>query len=94
MRTPSPMVTPGPKTMLGSIIVSRPILNEGKVTRLSVPVLFYANDPAIRFSAQTGDILTANYRSPVIAQGQNTRVDGTTTGTGLTSLDPPDQPTR
>ncbi|MDB5925599.1 MAG: hypothetical protein JWN13_4535 [Betaproteobacteria bacterium] len=75
-------------------IVSRPILNEGKVTRLSVPVLFYANDPAIRFSAQTGDILTANYRSPVIAQGQNTRMDGTTTGTGLTSLDPPDQPTR
>jgi murein DD-endopeptidase MepM/ murein hydrolase activator NlpD len=75
-------------------IVSRPILNDGKVTRLSVPVLFYANDPAIRFSAQTGDVLTANYRSPTLAQGQNARMDGSSTGTGRTSLDPPDQPTR
>ncbi|MGZ5177098.1 MAG: hypothetical protein ACXWIS_23405, partial [Burkholderiales bacterium] len=75
-------------------LVSRPILNDGKVTRLSVPVLFYANDPAIRFSAQTGDVLTANYRSPTLAQGQNARMDGTSTGTGRTSLDPPDQPTR
>ena len=71
-------------------IVSKPTVNEGKVTRISVPVLFYAADPAVRFSAQTGATLTANYRSPTVAQGQNTRVDASSTATGLTSLDPPD----
>jgi murein DD-endopeptidase MepM/ murein hydrolase activator NlpD len=72
-------------------IVSRPSVNEGKVTRVSVPVLFYANDPAVRFSAQAGTTLTANYNSPAVAQNQNARVGAPSTATGLTSLDPPNR---
>jgi len=74
-------------------IVSRPIVSDGKVTRLSVPVLFYSSDPAVRFSAQTGATLTANYRSVPVAQSQNARLDPAT-ATGLTSLDYSDQPSR
>jgi murein DD-endopeptidase MepM/ murein hydrolase activator NlpD len=68
-------------------IVSRPTVTDRKVTRVSVPVQFYANDPAIRFSAQSGTTLTANYRTPVVAQGQPARGGIANTATGRTSLD-------
>ena len=42
-------------------IVSRPEVHDGKVSRVSVPVTFYANDPTLRFSATTGTRVTANY---------------------------------
>lgn len=73
-------------------IVSRPSVSEGKVTRVSLPVLFYANDPAVRFSAQSGTTLTANYKSPVIAQSRGAHTGVASTATGLTSLDPPEHP--
>jgi murein DD-endopeptidase MepM/ murein hydrolase activator NlpD len=66
-------------------IVSRPTVNDGKVTRESVPVVFYANEPAVRFSAQAGATLTANYRSPASASNQLARQDPST-ATGLTSM--------
>jgi murein DD-endopeptidase MepM/ murein hydrolase activator NlpD len=71
-------------------IVSHPVINDGKVTRLSVPVLFYSSDPAERFSAQAGTTLTANYTLPTLAQRPNAGVNAGSTATGLTSLDPPD----
>ena len=43
-------------------IVSRPVVTDGKVTRESVPVMFYAGDPAARFAAQAGTTVTASYR--------------------------------
>ena len=42
-------------------IVSRPIVSDGQVSLVSVPVQFYANDPALRFSARSGTIVWANY---------------------------------
>lgn len=48
-------------------IVSKPGVSGSKVTRQSVPVLFYANDPPVRFSAQTGVTVTATYRLPASA---------------------------
>jgi murein DD-endopeptidase MepM/ murein hydrolase activator NlpD len=68
-------------------IVSRPTVTDGKVTRVSVPVQFYANDPAARFSAQSGTTLTANYRTPIVAQGQPARGGIANTATGRTSQD-------
>jgi murein DD-endopeptidase MepM/ murein hydrolase activator NlpD len=70
-------------------IVSRPSLNEGKITRESVPVAFYASDPTVRFSAQTGSTVTANYQSTTsVRQAQAIRQEPGT-ATGLTSLQPP-----
>jgi murein DD-endopeptidase MepM/ murein hydrolase activator NlpD len=66
-------------------IVSRPTVTDGKVTRVSVPVQFYANDPAVRFSAQAGTTVTANYRTPAVAQSQPTRAGIANTATGGTS---------
>ncbi|HEX2825550.1 MAG TPA: M23 family metallopeptidase [Burkholderiales bacterium] len=43
-------------------IVSRPIVTDGKVTRESVPVMFYAGTAGTRFAAQAGTTVTANYR--------------------------------
>jgi murein DD-endopeptidase MepM/ murein hydrolase activator NlpD len=63
-------------------IVSKPAVVDGKVTRTSLPVTFYANDPPVRFSAQAGTTVTANYRSMAIAQEQ-TRPVGASTATGL-----------
>jgi murein DD-endopeptidase MepM/ murein hydrolase activator NlpD len=63
-------------------IVSKPTVADGKVTRTSLPVTFYANDPPVRFSAQAGTTVTANYRSTAIAQEQ-TRPTGANTATGL-----------
>ena len=63
-------------------IVSKPTVTEGKVTRTSLPITFYANEPAVRFSAQAGTTVTANYRSTAVAQEQ-TRPLGANTATGL-----------
>jgi murein DD-endopeptidase MepM/ murein hydrolase activator NlpD len=63
-------------------IVSKPTVADGKVTRTSIPVTFYANDPPVRFSAQAGTTVTANYRSTALAQEQ-TRPIGANTATGL-----------
>lgn len=63
-------------------IVSKPGVTGSKVTRQSVPILFYANDPPVRFSARTGVTFMANYRSPASAgQTQHARQEpGTATG--------------
>jgi murein DD-endopeptidase MepM/ murein hydrolase activator NlpD len=63
-------------------IVSKPTVTDGKVTRTSVPILFYANDPPVRFAAQAGTSVTANYRSTAVAQEQ-TRTPAPGTATGL-----------
>ena len=67
-------------------IVSKPSVTDGKVARQSVPVTFYASDPLVRFSAQAGSTVTANYRSagPVLHQAQQARPDASS-ATGLTS---------
>ncbi|MGZ8155309.1 MAG: M23 family metallopeptidase [Burkholderiales bacterium] len=62
-------------------IVSKPTVTDGKVTRTSVPVTFYANDPPVRFSAQAGITITADYRSAALAQEQTqSPAPGTATG--------------
>ena len=43
-------------------IVSRPNVTDGKVTRESVPVMFYVGEPGARFAAQAGSTVTASYR--------------------------------
>ena len=63
-------------------IVSKPTVTDGKVTRTSLPVMFYANEPPVRFSAQAGTTVTANYRSTALAQEQ-TRPVAASTATGL-----------
>jgi murein DD-endopeptidase MepM/ murein hydrolase activator NlpD len=69
-------------------IVSQPTVTDGKVSRQSVPIKFYAAD-APAFSAQAGTVLTANYKStPTIAQNHEAQ-NAASTGTGLTSLEPP-----
>ena len=70
-------------------IVSKPTVNDGKVARQSVPITFYANDPQVRFAAQMGTTLTANYKSaaPVLQQAQQSRQDPAA-ATGLTALQP------
>lgn len=68
-------------------IVSRPTVTDGKITRVSVPVQFYANDPAVRFSAQAGTTVTANYRTAATFQNQATLDRIPSTATGLTSQD-------
>jgi len=66
-------------------IVSKPSVADGKVTRQSVPISFYAGDLATRFSAQSGATLTANYNNrsaPALQQPQQARQEpGTATGT-------------
>jgi murein DD-endopeptidase MepM/ murein hydrolase activator NlpD len=69
-------------------IVSKPAVAEGKVTRQSVPVAFYAGEPAMRFSAQTGATVTANYTRSALPPQQAPQArqePDTATGTGLTS---------
>jgi murein DD-endopeptidase MepM/ murein hydrolase activator NlpD len=63
-------------------IVSKPTVTDGKVTRTSLPIMFYANEPPVRFSAQAGTTVTANYRSTALAQEQ-TRPVAASTATGL-----------
>jgi murein DD-endopeptidase MepM/ murein hydrolase activator NlpD len=70
-------------------IVSKPAVTDGKVTRQSIPVTFYANEPAVRFTAQQGATFTANYHSSgTVQQTQQARQE-TATATGLTSQDHP-----
>jgi murein DD-endopeptidase MepM/ murein hydrolase activator NlpD len=71
-------------------IVSQPIVADGKVSRQSVPIKFYASDAAA-FSPQSGTVLTANYKPSTLAKTQEVP-SGATTGTGLTSLDRPADP--
>jgi murein DD-endopeptidase MepM/ murein hydrolase activator NlpD len=66
-------------------IVSRPSVTEGKVTRISVPVMFYAGDPTMRFTPQAGSTFTANYRTPSVPQAQPTGVTVSGSATGRTS---------
>lgn len=68
-------------------IVSRPVVSDGKVSRVSVPVQFYANDPAVRFSAQSGTTVSANYRTAATVQNRATADRVPSTATGLTSHD-------
>jgi hypothetical protein len=42
-------------------IVTHPVVSDGQVSRVSVPVLFYAGNPAVRFSAQMGTTVRADY---------------------------------
>lgn len=69
-------------------IVSKPGIADGKVSRQSVPVVFYANEPPVRFSAQSGVTFTANYRSPASAQQTQYARQEPGTATGLTSQAP------
>lgn len=69
-------------------IVSKPGITDGKVSRQSVPVVFYANEPAVRFSAQSGVTFTANYRSPASAQPTQQARQEPGTATGQTSQSP------
>ena len=70
-------------------IVSRPSVAEGKVTRESVPVMFYATDPAVRFSAQAGTPLTASYRSAAPVQQASQARQEPGSATGLTAVQLP-----
>lgn len=67
-------------------IVSRPTVSDGKVARESVPIVFYANEPAVRFTAQAGRAVTANYKSAASDRDMR-QVLGSEIGTatGLTS---------
>ncbi len=71
-------------------IVSKPAVADGKITRQSVPVAFHSGDPAVRFSAQSGTTLTANYNKSVPAVEQPTQQarQEPGTATGLTSQYP------
>ena len=46
-------------------VVSRASVNRGEVGRESLPVQFYSQDPALRFSARSGTTVWANYGKPV-----------------------------
>ena len=67
-------------------IVSRPTVNDGKVARQSVPVLFYANDQTVRFAVQAGVTFTANYKSstpaPQLQQARQDTAASSATATG------------
>lgn len=69
-------------------IVSKPGITDGKVSRQSVPVVFYANEPPVRFSAQSGVTFTANYRSAASAQTIQHAAQELGTATGQTSQSP------
>jgi len=51
-------------------IVSKPEVHDGKVARVSIPVMFYANDPVLRFSATTGTRVTASYGGSIGAANE------------------------
>lgn len=68
-------------------IVSKPAVAEGKVTRQSVPVTFYGNEPAVRFTAQQGVTFAASYGSTGGVQHTHAhaRQDPPVSATGQTS---------
>ena len=69
-------------------IVSRPSVTDGKVTRESVQVMFYAGDPATRFAAQAGSTVTASYRMIAPPAPQPVGVTTSTSGSN-TAQDQP-----
>jgi murein DD-endopeptidase MepM/ murein hydrolase activator NlpD len=70
-------------------IVSKPTVTDGQVTRASVPVTFYTNEPAVRFSAAAGTLVTANYSTPANGAVQQPIRQSGLPATGLTSLQQP-----
>ena len=66
-------------------IVSRPSVTDGKVTRVSVPVQFYAGDPHSRFAAQAGSTVTASYRTIAPPPQQPIAANPSSSATGGTS---------
>ena len=64
-------------------MVSRPSVSNGEVSLVSIPVAFYVNDPAMRFSARTGTTVLANY-GPTSAT--TTRTARANTGSAAPSL--------
>ena len=68
-------------------MVSRPTVNDGKVSHVSVPVPFYANDPVVRFSAQKGMTVWANHDATA-SGAQTARTGAASTATGRTSPEP------
>lgn len=72
-------------------VVYRPVVVHGKVSRLSVPVMFHADDSGARFSVVQGSTVTANYGSSSAVARQLQTLDASLTAMGSTSLgDPPD----
>ena len=65
-------------------IVSKPTVTGGKVTRQSVPVAFYANEPSVRFTAQQGVTFAASYRTAGAVEHRHAH-DEPATATGQTS---------
>jgi murein DD-endopeptidase MepM/ murein hydrolase activator NlpD len=70
-------------------IVSRPAVTNGRVSRVSVPVLFYAGDSATRFSAVAGGRMTARYQLPSGVPNQAEHDVVINTATGRTSQELP-----
>jgi murein DD-endopeptidase MepM/ murein hydrolase activator NlpD len=66
-------------------IVSRPRVTDGKVTRESLEVMFYAGDPAARFAVQAGSTVTASYRMIAPPQLQPVGVTGSSSATDATA---------
>jgi murein DD-endopeptidase MepM/ murein hydrolase activator NlpD len=75
-------------------IVSRPIVIDGKVSRVSIPVVFYSNEPAGRFSAAAGSRIVARYDLPNGQPSQARHDVVTNSATGRTSQDLPSQALR
>jgi murein DD-endopeptidase MepM/ murein hydrolase activator NlpD len=68
-------------------IVSKPEVHEGKVSRVSIPVVFYGNEPGMRFSATTGTRVTASSQGTYVEADQP--LSSSTSGTGLTAQPSP-----
>ena len=63
-------------------VVYKPVVRDGKVARLSLPVVFYTYDPPFRFDPQTGMTVTANYRSVASTQPAQAQQDNALAHTG------------
>jgi murein DD-endopeptidase MepM/ murein hydrolase activator NlpD len=46
-------------------VVSKPGVRNGKLARISIPVVFYADDPPVLFSPETGMVRAAVYGEPM-----------------------------
>jgi murein DD-endopeptidase MepM/ murein hydrolase activator NlpD len=68
-------------------IVSHPSISDGKVTRVSVPVLFYSSDPSARFSPSAGSSIIAQYHTPAGTPTHAAQRVGIDAPTGRTSQD-------
>jgi len=56
-------------------VVYKPAVTDGKMTRRSLPVVFYDYDPPVRFSAKAGTTVTASYKSVTGARFVQARQD-------------------